>query len=75
MNPYERKNCFLLDNTDTFKLSTWISDFNQVIFSPSHKKIRCVGVCTLHKHACVCPSDILFGLGGFRNKVQDSGNL
>lgn len=33
---------------------------------------RCAHV---HKHACVCSSDILFGIGRFRNKVQDSGNL
>lgn len=31
----------------------------------------CVGV-YMHKHACVCSSDILLGIGRFRNKVQDS---
>lgn len=75
MHLYEKKKkCFLLDNADTFKLSTWISDSTKPSFL---QVIKNSGVCRWaheHKHACVCSSDILFGIGRFRNKVQDSGN-
>ena len=74
---YEKKYCFLLASSDTFKLSVWISDFNkQSIFFPSHKKYQ-GGVCThVHMHACVCVQvTYCFGLGGFRNKVQNSESL